>query len=72
MTVREWCIYDIDPAVQDSVLPPDLFWRRRNEGERLQPCREEHRRHWFVCTRPLRHTGRHAAGTGSRIVAVWP
>jgi hypothetical protein len=26
----------------------------------------------YVCTRPLGHSGRHAAGDGTRIVAVWP
>ena len=28
-------------------------------------------RHMFLCTRLAGHTGRHAAGTGERIVGVW-
>lgn len=26
----------------------------------------------YYCTRPAGHTGRHAAGDGDRIIAVWP
>jgi hypothetical protein len=47
-----------------GTLPPDLT------GYQEQPCGQL----WRVwgCTRRAGHTGRHAAGTGREIVAVWP
>ena len=44
-------------------LPPDL-----TSGPVC--CRAQWGR--WVCTRRPGHTGRHAAGTGTHIVAVWP
>jgi hypothetical protein len=35
-------------------------------------CKAREGRKGFICTRLLGHTGRHAAGDGERIVAVWP
>jgi hypothetical protein len=35
-------------------------------------CKAREPRKDFWCTRLLGHTGRHAAGDGTRIVAVWP
>jgi hypothetical protein len=29
-------------------------------------------RNGWMCTRPVGHTGRHAAGDGRRVRAVWP
>jgi hypothetical protein len=55
-----------DPAVPYQALPPDLS-RGRTPSWRL--CMHKYGSH--SCSRPLYHTGRHAAGTGDRIVAVW-
>ena len=71
MTVQEWSIHDIDPAVRRSVLPPNLLLqvRRGSEG---QCCSAEHTGTRFLCTRLPGHTGQHAAGAGMHILAVWP
>lgn len=49
-----------------TSLPPDLT--SRMPGARH--CCAEHP-HGLVCTRLPGHTGRHAAGDGDFIVAVW-
>lgn len=48
-----------------TVLPPDFTPFPSADG-----CGS--RWHKYVCTRGENHTGRHAAGDGGVIVAVWP
>jgi hypothetical protein len=46
------------------ILPPDLT------PDGATWCREFSALGW-LCTRAPSHTGRHAAGTGDHIIAVW-
>lgn len=56
----------------EDALPPDLT------GVGVWPCWQAKRVAMaetagiLVCTRGRGHTGRHAAGNGIQIVAVWP
>lgn len=66
-----WTFDGDDPA----QLPPDLTgWHAWGKGI---PCpdrlyfRGEVRTTMYVCTRHTRHTGRHAAGDGAHVLAVW-
>lgn len=61
MNLRTW-IWGGDRETYEA-LPPDLFV----EGV---GCSSYHP-HGYCCTRSDRHTGRHAAGDGERILAVW-
>jgi hypothetical protein len=60
MALRSWTADRPDPR-----LPPDLC---RNQGSTCVAIGD----HSYICTRSAGHTGRHAAGTGRYIVAVWP
>jgi hypothetical protein len=51
-------------------LPPDLTLVGIGFGRWDEGCTAT--REGYHCTRRYGHTGRHAAGTGVRIVAVWP
>ena len=64
MTVRAWTSAKARPA-DLRALPPDLTAGRLSES-----CAE--RRQGYTCTRRPLHTGRHAAGDGKHIRAVWP
>lgn len=59
MSVCEWDYFEGD----DTAVVYDLTTAR-------QECGTEHPR-GVICTRLLGHTGRHAAGDGDLIVAVW-
>lgn len=48
---------------------PDLTPNWLPKGRRS--CPSSHSRWGYFCTRLEDHTGRHAAGTGFHIVAVW-
>ena len=63
--VNEWSRWDEGGP---TSLPPDLT-PRLLPGARH--CRAWHHPHGLICTRLLGHTGRHAAGDGDFIVAVW-
>lgn len=54
--------------VLKGKLPPDLTRHERNHCYRLNPF--GHWGHW-ACTRRFGHGGRHAAGDGKHIRAVW-
>ena len=62
--VNEWSLWGEGGPTN---LPPDLT-------PLLLPgvrhCRADHP-HGLICTRLLGHTGRHAAGDGDFILAVW-
>lgn len=69
----------IQPPAWDSVgqldlstLPPDLTPRGRRPDRcwRVEHATSPHG--GFGCTRLAGHTGRHAAGDGTVIRAVWP
>ena len=62
MSHRDWIVGDYGLAYDEANLPPDIT------GEQGDcPAIYE----LFLCTRPTGHTGRHAAGDGRFIVAVW-
>ena len=62
---RDWCRWDEDGPI---VLPPDLTpWLLPG----ARHCNARHHSHGLNCTRLPWHTGRHAAGDGTHIVAVW-
>lgn len=48
-------------------LPPDYT----PGGNMATICRATSPRYGYVCTRNPHHTGRHAAGDGLHILAVW-
>lgn len=54
-----------DAATSTTSLPPDL-----TRGRWPNMCTARHGQDW-TCTRIADHTGRHAAGDGEHIVAVW-
>ena len=61
---RDWCRWDEDGPI---VLPPDLTpWLPFGAPH----CGATNSR-GLICTRLLGHAGRHAAGDGDFIVAVW-
>ena len=61
---RDWCRWDEDGPI---VLPPDLTpWLTFDAPH----CGAKNSR-GLICTRLRWHTGRHAAGDGDFIVAVW-
>lgn len=67
--MNEWIVWTwtgARPGLRYDDLPPDLTPCGRGTGG----CPAT----WivFACTRHEGHTGRHAAGDGSRVVAVWP
>lgn len=63
---REWTWTPDGQAVLSyEQLPPDY-----TPDDDLPQCGAW--RNGYGCTRQPGHTGRHAAGTGERIVAVWP
>ena len=62
--VNEWSRWDEGGPTN---LPPDLTPPFRPGAHY---CRAEHP-HGVICTRLLGHTGRHAAGDGDFIFAVW-
>lgn len=66
----EWDRFD---AGDDVELPPDLTPASSITGGCPQQwVRMDRPNVVWACTRPGGHTGRHAAGTGTHIVAVWP
>ena len=64
---REWWLaFDAVIATDKKELPPDFT---PDYGAK---CLSHHDLSGFVCTRWAGHTGRHAAGDGWSVVAVWP
>ena len=61
--VNEWSLWDEGGPTN---LPPDLT----PSAHTMTPCCGAGWR-GLVCTRLRGHTGRHAAGDGQHIVAVW-
>lgn len=62
--VNEWSLWDEGGP---TSLPPDLTPSRPPGAGH---CRAWHP-HGLICSRRAGHTGRHAAGDGDFIVAVW-
>ena len=60
----EWWV-DYGPGT-DFPLPPDFT------PDSGPTCPAHHGVSAFMCTRRVGHTGRHAAGDGESVVAVWP
>lgn len=60
-----WVSWEVNSESDPGTLPPDLM----PYNETYETCDAE----WgdWYCTRIRGHTGRHAAGTGAVIVAVW-
>jgi hypothetical protein len=58
-----WTVHD--SGVQRENLPPDLTLINSVVCPGRHPV-------GYWCTRPEGHTGRHAAGNGTHILAVWP
>ena len=65
--LTQWAA-SLDETWIEFVYPPDLTSRRLN----VETCWARYPGRLFTCTRRTGHTGRHAAGTGAHIVAVWP
>ena len=61
----EWACLDKDAK---ASLPPDLTPSLLPGAGR---CNAWYHPHGLICTRLSGHTGRHAAGDGDFIVAVW-
>lgn len=61
---RSWSVMTHRLSVWDRRLPPDLT------GDNPRICAAANHG-MFTCTRHRDHTGRHAAGDGDHIVAVW-
>lgn len=55
-------------TVLARALPPDTTLRDTTD---MRGCHAEHPAGDLICTRLEDHTGRHAAGNGDHIVAVW-
>ena len=62
--VNEWSRWDEGGPYE---LPPDLTPWRPGAGH----CGAWQHPHGLICSRLPGHTGRHAAGDGEFIVAVW-
>ena len=63
--VNEWSRRD---GSGPANLPPDLTPRLLPSARH---CRAWHHQWGLICTRRAGHTGRHAAGDGNFIIAVW-
>ena len=54
----------------DRILPPDLTPHSRAACWAQHENRDRGTR--YFCTRDRGHSGRHAAGSGTWVIAVWP
>lgn len=67
---NEWDSMGLAPALYHR-LPPDLTPGGLPDRPACWRITKAMSPRGFVCTRPVDHTARHAAGDGQRIRAVW-